>query len=324
VDETADMLLSVDPMAINPAINAGKREGKKPAKKPTKESVAVNNVQIQPQQILQQNANNVMSAAPSTMNQNIPTYYLAGVDDNGQVILTIPEDQSVLGLNSNVAVNSAPQNNIGQTVVNNAPSTDMVPLNMENTKQREDFDDHLDSMQNGLDNLRDLLKAEQYSIDSSTLLGVGSNNPFNMHTSIDPLTVAKLFGDDNHGILDLQEQQLMSQQQPVQSGDSNGGQGQVQSSELVSYNPSLFELTEDDTNFFDEATNMYLDDELNSMMTTERDQLNKGNGYSPLTFTEVTMGNPPVSLNTPTTETAPTPSFSSAASTSGAGKRKRK
>jgi hypothetical protein len=37
---------------------------------------------------------------------------------------------------------------------------------------RDDLDGHLDEVQLGLDNLRDLLKADEYKMDPSTLLGV--------------------------------------------------------------------------------------------------------------------------------------------------------
>ena len=49
-------------------------------------------------------------------------------------------------------------------------------------------------------------------------------------------------------------------------------------SEMVSYNPCLFELAEDDTHFFEDSgpNGMFLDDELESMLTTDRSQLNGG------------------------------------------------
>jgi hypothetical protein len=59
------------------------------------------------------------------------------------------------------------------------------------------------------------------------------------------------------------------------SGGSLPSSGQ----ELVSYNPSLFELTEDDSHFFDDTSNMFLDvdNELQSMLTTDRDKLKQSN-----------------------------------------------
>lgn len=50
--------------------------------------------------------------------------------------------------------------------------------------------------------------------------------------------------------------------------------------ELVSYNPSLFELTEDDSHFFDDSNNMFLDDELQSMLTMDREKLKQSNSNS--------------------------------------------
>jgi hypothetical protein len=48
--------------------------------------------------------------------------------------------------------------------------------------------------------------------------------------------------------------------------------------EMVSYNPCLFELAEDDAHFFEDSAmnNVFLDDELESMMTTDRSQLSSG------------------------------------------------
>lgn len=47
---------------------------------------------------------------------------------------------------------------------------------------------------------------------------------------------------------------------------------------MVSYNPCLFELAEDDAHFFEDSAmnNVFLDDELESMMTTDRSQLSSG------------------------------------------------
>lgn len=53
----------------------------------------------------------------------------------------------------------------------------------------------------------------------------------------------------------------------------NFADGEKTGQELMSYNPSLFELTEDGSQFFDDSSNMFLDDELSSMLTTDRDKL---------------------------------------------------
>jgi len=41
---------------------------------------------------------------------------------------------------------------------------------------REEMDTHLESMQNELDNLRDVLRNEGYSINANAILGVNMSN----------------------------------------------------------------------------------------------------------------------------------------------------
>lgn len=89
----------------------------------------------------------------------------------------------------------------------------------------------------------------------------------------------------------------------------------------MSYNPSLFELA-DDSNFFDESSNIFLDDELESMLTTDRDSLKRPAGPSrdlgQLTFAGIGTSNLlESSLHTPVSELPGT-------SSGGSSKRKRK
>jgi hypothetical protein len=111
----------------------------------------------------------------------------------------------------------------------------------------------------------------------------------------------------------------------------------------VSYNPSLFELTEDDSQFFDDSSNMFLDDELESMLTTDKSRLHRSQsqttGSSTLSFTTALNGQSGYTssgLTTPvgsgsilggvTTSavTSAGPNPVSSINFSGAGKRKRK
>jgi len=90
----------------------------------------------------------------------------------------------------------------------------------------------------------------------------------------------------------------------------------------------LFELTEEDSQFFDDSNNSFLDDELESMLTTEKSKLSKlqskgensGDQEAGLT---TPVGTCPPILGIPSHHTisSATPTSSSA---SGAGKRKRK
>lgn len=105
-----------------------------------------------------------------------------------------------------------------------------------------------------------------------------------------------------------------------------GADGGMQRQEVVTYNPSLFELAEDDSNFFDESSNMFLDDELESMLTTDRDTLKRPEGYNArnlgqLSFTGMNLNPLDIELNTPISEPLNSPL---ATHISGAGKRKRK
>lgn len=101
----------------------------------------------------------------------------------------------------------------------------------------------------------------------------------------------------------------------------------------MAYNPSLFELAEEDTTFFDESSNIFLDDELESMLTTDRDTLKKSDGHgqsraaglTSLTFSGINLNN---SLDTPSGPNTPlvvdAMSLVAGSSAAGAGKRKRK
>lgn len=94
--------------------------------------------------------------------------------------------------------------------------------------------------------------------------------------------------------------------------------------ELVSYNPSLFELADDDSNFFDDSSNIILDAELQSMLTTEKEKLmksqnNTGKGMSEVSEVNTPMGMTPV--NSPFMGNTP---YSSHETAAGGSKRKRK
>ncbi|XP_021962785.1 heat shock factor protein 1 isoform X2 [Folsomia candida] len=288
------------------------------------------------------------------------TYYITGA--NGEplkVCLTIPEVTTTQGSHDlvlpiatttssgNMPVGMelmvTPQQQQQQFVEPTASATasrNMSPqynLKRNNTiAKKEDLDAHLDDMQLGLDNLRDILKSDEYKMDTSTLLGV-SSWPSGASSLSDPLL--QLFGD---GELNLDFSKL--------NDGNDGGVGTSSSSsgqELVSYNPSLFELTEDDSHFFDDSSNMFLDDELQSMLTTDREKLKQSttqekqgfssssnlstNGEDIANNVVVAHGSQIIrnnsGLTTPTTSSSPTvlqPQTPSPAVPTGAGRRKRK
>jgi len=129
----------------------------------------------------------------------------------------------------------------------------------------------------------------------------------------------QLFNNGSPNADNTENQANQDSQVQMVAGDANVGM-----QEVVSYNPSLFELAEDDSNFFDESSNMFLDDELESMLTTDRSSLKPSDLHNrnlgQLTFSGMNLQNSyDPGLHTPMTEHLAFPSTST-----GAAKRKRK
>ncbi|XP_076281438.1 heat shock factor protein isoform X3 [Lasioglossum baleicum] len=98
----------------------------------------------------------------------------------------------------------------------------------------EDMDNHLESMQTDLDNLRDILRGEGYSIDANTLLGLfGVDDPMSFSLPINPeLNPHSEKDDDDHANF---------------ADNVNGTVG----GELMTYNPTQNLLDFDDDMFLD-------------------------------------------------------------------------
>ncbi|XP_033331458.2 uncharacterized protein LOC117223334 isoform X3 [Megalopta genalis] len=98
----------------------------------------------------------------------------------------------------------------------------------------EDMDNHLESMQTDLDNLRDILRGEGYSIDANTLLGLfGADDPMSFSMPVNPeLNPHSEREDDDHANL---------------VDNVNGSVG----GELMAYNPTQNLLDFDDDMFLD-------------------------------------------------------------------------
>ncbi|XP_017767347.1 PREDICTED: heat shock factor protein 1-like isoform X2 [Eufriesea mexicana] len=63
----------------------------------------------------------------------------------------------------------------------------IIPSGMSDATYREEMDNHLESMQTELDNLRDILRGEGYSIDANTLLGLfGADDPMSFGMPVNP------------------------------------------------------------------------------------------------------------------------------------------
>ncbi|XP_011306045.1 heat shock factor protein-like isoform X2 [Fopius arisanus] len=105
------------------------------------------------------------------------------------------------------------------------------PSGTTDNNYREEMDNHLETMQNELDNLRDILRGEGYSIDANTLLGLfGGDDPMSfgipMNPELDP-----------------------TQQDRDDDGELSDGNNCLSGGELMAYNPSSNLLDFDDDIF---------------------------------------------------------------------------
>ncbi|KAJ8670136.1 hypothetical protein QAD02_001395 [Eretmocerus hayati] len=102
---------------------------------------------------------------------------------------------------------------------------------MSEANYREEVDTHLDSMQSELENLREILRSEGYSIDANTLLGLfGAEDPMSFGIPVNP----DLDPHSNH------DKDLVNNVQVDSSCPTNKG-------ELMTYNstPSLLDFDDD-------------------------------------------------------------------------------
>ncbi|XP_054014421.1 heat shock factor protein-like isoform X2 [Hylaeus anthracinus] len=108
------------------------------------------------------------------------------------------------------------------------------PSGISDTTYREEMDNHLESMQTDLDNLREILRGEGYSIDANTLLGLfGADDPMSFGMPVNPeLNPHSEKEDDDHTNENI---------------NGNGG-------ELMAYNPTQNLLDFDDDMMFLDGT----------------------------------------------------------------------
>ncbi|ODN00742.1 Heat shock factor protein [Orchesella cincta] len=269
------------------------------------------------------------TTVPTTSNVSIPTPVVtapATTSSTSGKALNVPQQPPLnVPMNKPMSMHGNGMDAVGR----NQTLNPRIFLKANGNVAQEDLDGHLDDVEVGLNHLKDLFKGDEYQVDSDTLIGVSNSRPFNFG-AIDPETYAQLFtgsppfdNTENHA---EQSQQL----QMAAGGGGGGGEvGHLEGQELVTYNPSLFELAEDDSNFFDESSNIFLDDELESMLTTDRNSLKRqegqNRGVGQLSFSGVNLNNSFVSgLNTPVVCEPIIGQSSSIPGTSGASKRKRK
>ncbi|CAL8100967.1 unnamed protein product [Orchesella dallaii] len=276
----------------------------------------------EPVQVVLSIPDQVCTTVPSTSNVSTPVVAPSTSSTSGKP-LNFPQ-QSLL----NVPMNKPTpvHNNAMDAAGRNQAVNPRILLKSNGNVVSEDLDGHLDDVEVGLNHLKDLFKGEEYQVDSDTLIGVSNSRPFNFG-AIDPETYAQLFNGSPP--FDNTENHAEQTQQLQTAAVGGGDVGHLETQELVTYNPSLFELAEDDSNFFDESSNIFLDDELESMLTTDRNSLKRpegqNRGVGQLSFTGVNLNNSFVSgLNTPVVCEPIIGQSSSIPGTSGASKRKRK
>ncbi|XP_050600780.1 heat shock factor protein isoform X3 [Bombus affinis] len=116
----------------------------------------------------------------------------------------------------------------------------IIPSGMSDAAYRlgsmEEMDNHLETMQTELDNLRDILRCEGYSIDANTLLGLfGADDPMSFGMPVNP---------------ELNPQSEKEEESHANVAENNNGTG---GGELMAYNPAQNFLDFDDDIFL-EAT----------------------------------------------------------------------
>ncbi|KAL2751210.1 heat shock factor protein 1-like isoform X4 [Vespula maculifrons] len=120
----------------------------------------------------------------------------------------------------------------------------------------EEMDNHLESMQTELDNLRDILRGEGYSIDANTLLGLFGAEDTSMS-----------FGISVNSDLDTHCDKEDDDQSTVADSISGNGGG-----ELMAYNPAPSLLDFDDDIFLGPTTS--------SPITNSANDVSSNNPYT--------------------------------------------
>ncbi|XP_071857560.1 heat shock factor protein isoform X2 [Bombus fervidus] len=113
----------------------------------------------------------------------------------------------------------------------------IIPSGMSDAAYREEMDNHLETMQTELDNLRDILRCEGYSIDANTLLGLfGADDPMSFGMPVNP---------------ELNPQSEKEEENHANVTENNNGTG---GGELMAYNPVQNFLDFDDDIFMEAAS----------------------------------------------------------------------
>lgn len=169
--------------------------------------------------------NNDLNSILSSKNANVNA---EGVNNRNFPELSPKEQQLIVGNKDNNSAGLELEKNNGQNGASTSASADNLSLSCINTPEPdgmcrlgslpEQVDNHLDNVQSELDNLRDILRGEGYSIDANTLLGLfGNEDPMSYGIPMNP--------DLNPNANREKEDEL--------NNTNNGNRG-----ELMAYNPS--------------------------------------------------------------------------------------
>ncbi|XP_046142205.1 heat shock factor protein 1-like isoform X4 [Osmia bicornis bicornis] len=123
-------------------------------------------------------------------------------------------------------------NGAGTSNSKNLSLSCVVTSGMSDASYREEMDNHLETMQTELENLREILRAEGYSIDANTLLGLfGADDPMSFGMPVNP---------------ELNPHSEKEEDEHVNAENMNGS---AAGGELMTYNPTPNLLDFDDDIF---------------------------------------------------------------------------
>ncbi|XP_043475256.1 heat shock factor protein isoform X3 [Leptopilina heterotoma] len=173
------------------------------------------------------NENNIKNNENNALNSILNSKNANNTEDGNNTNFNVlsPKEQQLIVGNKDSSAGLELEKNNAQNGASTSTSSDNLSLSCINTPEpdgmcREQVDNHLDNVQSELDNLRDILRGEGYSIDANTLLGLfGNEDPMSYGIPMNP--------DLNPNVNRDKEDELNSR------NTNNGNRG-----ELMAYNPS--------------------------------------------------------------------------------------
>ncbi|XP_043475255.1 heat shock factor protein isoform X2 [Leptopilina heterotoma] len=176
------------------------------------------------------NENNIKNNENNALNSILNSKNANNTEDGNNTNFNVlsPKEQQLIVGNKDSSAGLELEKNNAQNGASTSTSSDNLSLSCINTPEPdgmcrlgslpEQVDNHLDNVQSELDNLRDILRGEGYSIDANTLLGLfGNEDPMSYGIPMNP--------DLNPNVNRDKEDEL--------NNTNNGNRG-----ELMAYNPS--------------------------------------------------------------------------------------